>query len=89
MPVVQIPDFLKDTAGEWGVSYQIRLVYPFFDFSRQFLPVSPSPRLPVSPSPRLLENKGVIKTDLVSPLGRGEIQEKEDTNSRVIHIFWA
>jgi hypothetical protein len=53
------------------------------------LPVSPSPRLPVSPSPRLLENKGVIKTDLVSPLGRGEIQEKEDTNSRVIHIFWA
>jgi len=24
-----------------------------------------SPRLPVSPSPRLLENKGVIKTDLV------------------------
>jgi len=43
MPVVQIPDFLKDTAGEWGVS----------------------------------------------PLGRGEIQEKEDTNSRVIHIFWA
>ena len=25
-----------------GTSYQIRLVYPFFDFNRQFLPLSPS-----------------------------------------------
>jgi hypothetical protein len=53
------------TGGNKGIGFEIIPNPPRIPLFRLQPPISP--RLPVSPSPRLLENKGVIKTDLVLP----------------------